>query len=123
MQIDAHRFRSEIILMHRDHRAAEPRAAHAAQHEQDRDAHATTTHRQLRERADAAEAGGAAGRLEIEEEDADDLAEAERQDHQIDAAHAQRRRADDEPGNGRKQCAGRQRQRERHAALVSTALV
>ncbi len=39
---------------------------------------AATTLPQLRERADAAHSGRAAGRLEIEEEHTDDLAETER---------------------------------------------
>ena len=58
-----------------------------------------TTHGSSRERRDAAQPGRAAGGFEIEKEHAHDLAESQRQDHQVDAADAQRGRADDQPGD------------------------
>ena len=60
---------------------------------------------------------GAAGRLEIEEEHAHDLAEAQRQDHQVDAADAQRGRADHQARHGGRAAAGNERDDERHIGL------
>ena len=66
---------------------------------------------EVRDRDRVGEAGGAADRGNVQDDDADDLGEAERDDGQVVAPEAQRRDADDEPGH---RCG----QRARHARLI-----
>ena len=121
-QIDAHRLGGDVVLVDRDHGAAEPDMADAPDDEDRRSRRRATTCHSSVSGANAAHARRPAGRLEIEEEHANDLAEAERQDHHVDAADAQRRRADDQP----RQCRGAappadERKTNGTSALVKTA--
>ena len=119
-QVDAHRLGGDVIFMDGNHGAAEPDVPDAPHHQQ-RDGGHDHDLPQLRERADAAHSRRAAGRLEIAEEHADDLAETKRQDHDVDAADPQRRRSDDEARDRSRAAARGKRDANGTSALVSSA--
>ena len=88
----------QLVLAQRLDGAADPRVAHL-------EARAAGLARRRRSRRqawcslrDPAEAGRRAGRLEVQEEDANDLAEAHRHDEQVDALDP--KRGEDRPAAG-----------------------
>ena len=115
-QVDAHRFGGDIVFVDRDHGAAKSDVPDAP-NDQERYAGRDNDLPQLGERANAAHAGCTSGRLEVGEEYANDLTEAEREDHHVDAADAKRRRPDDEPSEGRGTATRAKSKTERHVRL------
>ena len=99
-QINSHSLGRGIVLVDGDHGAAKPHGTDAPNHEK-ADRIGDDELPELGQRRNSAKAGRPARGLEVQEEDTDDLAETERQYHHVDAANAQRRRADDEAGNSR----------------------
>src|ERR1051326_179743 len=90
--VHAHRLGGDLVLAHGQERAAD-RGAHEAPRDHDRQAGEEVDPEEIAPVRDAAEAARAADLLDVEDEHADDLAEAERDDGQVIAAQPQRRQA------------------------------
>ena len=71
---------------------------------------------EVRPARDAGEAARAADRFDVEDEHADDLAEAERHDGQVVAAQAQRRQPDDVSADRGRERARRRADEQKHAS-------
>jgi hypothetical protein len=114
--VDAHRLGGDLVLADGDQRAAE-RGVHDAVHHQDRERREQVDPEEVRDLRDAAEAARASHGVDVQDQDANDLAEAERHDREVVAAQAQRRHADEEPRDGREERADRERD-EKHGAVA-----
>src|ERR1043165_6272543 len=109
--VHAHRLGGDLVLAHGQERAAD-RGAHEAPRDHDRQAGEEVDPEEIAPVRDAAEAVRAADLLDVEDEHADDLAEAERDDGQVIAAQPQRRQADEVAGHRRQRAAREQRHNE-----------
>ena len=101
-RVHAHRLRRDLVLADRDQRPPE-RGVHDAVYDEDRQGREEVDPEEVRELRDAGVAARSPDRVDVQDEDADDLAEAERHDGEVVPAQPQRRHAHEEPRDGRQQ--------------------